>query len=132
MKVKEIIKTNETQIVTIENTFKNGDDTTKISLFNKYYPSIDTNYLMRITNFQAKTTIIERENHIKDSSLMVVYKKSADDCDIRLTIIKNKADEIPKLVQADLDSVNREGIKKGVMWTSIAAGIAAVYILLTK
>lgn len=132
VKVKNIVEKTNTQVITIEKLFKDGDDTTKINLFNKYYPSIDTNYLMRITDFQAKTAIIEKENHIRDSSLMEVYKKSADDCDIRLTTIKNKADDIPKLVQANLDSVNREGIKKGVMWTSIAAGIAAVYILLTK
>lgn len=129
-KEKEIITETETNTVVVDNTFKNGSDSDKINLFNSKYPAPDTTKLMVITDKQAESAILEKINHARDSSLMVLYKNSADDCDIRLSIIKDKVDSAKTLAASDIDSSYVEGLKKGSTITAlILSGLGLLYIL---
>jgi len=102
-----------------------------MSLFNSYYPRIDTEYLMRITDGQAHLAIDEKINHSKDSSLMILYKKSSDDCDNRLSIIKTKVDTIKEVYKQNVDSVAKSNLVKGSVFGVSAIVIPALaYILL--
>lgn len=128
-KEKKIITDAESATVYVDNTFKYGNDTDKVKLFNSKYPPVDTNKLMIITNNQAESAILEKINHDKDSSLMVLYKNSADDCDIRLGLISGKVVETDKLVKHDIDSAFWSGVKKGTLWTTILSILGITYIL---
>lgn len=135
-KEKVIITKHDTTIKQIDNLFKNGTDEDKILAFNSYYRPIDTNYLMRITDTQAHAAINEKINHNQDSSLMVIYKNSADDCDLRLQEIKTDISSVKKSYVSDLDSAHTSGLLKGSLITGTTlislSGIVALYILLTQ
>lgn len=131
VKEKTIDEKHDTTIKYVDDVFKTKDDTAKVSLFNSYYPRIDTTYLMRITDGQAHSAITEKINHSKDSSLMVLYKKSSDDCDNRLSIIKTKVDTVKEVYKQNVDSVAKSSLIKGSIFGASAIVIPALaYILL--
>lgn len=112
-KVTVINTVHETATVYVDKVFA-GTDSGKIALFDSIYPKKDTVKLMEITDSQAKAAIEERYNHQKDSSLMVVYKKSADDCDERIKTVKGKIDTVKVQVKAEVDSAHSEGLTTGI------------------
>lgn len=115
----------------VDTIFSKGTKEDKKKEFNLYYPPFDTTQLMMITEGQAKTAIVEKINHIRDSSLMVTYKKSADDADARLNTIKTKVDTVKVTVKQDVDSASNSGWKKGATTVGIIYGIIYIVTLIT-
>jgi len=102
----EVTKTKtkyKTDTLYVDSLFKNGNDSEKIALFDSIYPKLDTNYLMRITNSQAKDAINKSKAQYRDSLLAITYKKSADNCDTTAKKIVTKVDTLiqEKIVKKD-------------------------------
>jgi hypothetical protein len=90
-KIKE---KHEKEIVYVDSSFKYGTDKEKISLFNKYYPALDTNKLMIIVESQAKKAIETAIDKSKDSAMYVEEKKSRENCDSSLEKVVTKVDTL--------------------------------------
>ena len=131
-KEKKIITDAESATVYVDNTFKYGNNTDKVKLFNSKYPPVDTNKLMIITNNQAESAILEKINHNRDSLLMVLYKNSADDCDVRLSLINDKVVETDELIKHDIDSSYWSGVKRGSSITAAILTFLGITYILTR
>ena len=57
---------------------------------------------------------------------MVVYKKSADDCDEKMKTVKDKVDTAKTQVEAEVDSAKTEGLTTGIKIGLISAVLVIV------
>jgi hypothetical protein len=131
VKVKDIKYVHDTKIEYVEKVFESDDNAEKISMFEMYYPANDSDSLMVITEGQAAKAVSKSIDQERDSTLMEVYKESAQNCDDKLKTIKGKVDTLKVEVKSDADSAKTVGFNNGLKVAGgIAAAIAFVYILL--
>lgn len=115
----KIIDTHDKEIVYVDSSFKHGTNEEKISLFNKYYPKLDTVNLMIITEGQAQKAIESSIDKTKDSAMYVEEKKSRENCDSALSKVVTKVDTLIQIKEVE---------NKKSFWLGLGLGFVGGFV----
>lgn len=127
---KQIVITNYVErTITEDSVFSNGTDSSKIELFNKAYPkNSDTTKLMDITSFQASKAVETKTKFERDSTLLVLEKKNSTNCQTTLDEVKVKTTVIADAYKDSNKQSYRDGLKNGIIGTSVGAIVVGLLI----